>query len=85
MNSQSADRRHPVLDVSGLSVRYGSRDALTDVSFTVERGELVTVVGPNGAGKSTLMRAICGLVPHRGTVEMCGDPCHHQRDRLDVA
>ncbi|MFM2077573.1 MAG: hypothetical protein RJA49_1463, partial [Actinomycetota bacterium] len=41
----------PVLEVRDLGVRYGHRHALHDVSFSVDRGELIAVVGPNGAGK----------------------------------
>ncbi len=50
------------LDVRGLSVRFGSRPILCDVSFQVEHGEVVALIGPNGSGKSTLIRALSGLV-----------------------
>jgi ATP-binding cassette subfamily B protein len=49
------------LDVEGLSVSYGGRGVLHDVSFTVRRGEFVVITGPVGAGKSTLLRALLGL------------------------
>ena len=49
------------LDVHGLSVGYGSRSVLHDVSFSVGRGEFVVVTGPVGAGKSTLLRSLLGL------------------------
>ncbi len=49
------------LDVEGLSVSYGARRVLHDVSFTVRRGEFVVITGPVGAGKSTLLRALLGL------------------------
>jgi ATP-binding cassette subfamily B protein len=48
-------------DVEGLSVSYGGRRVLHDVSFTVARGEFVVITGPVGAGKSTLLRALLGL------------------------
>jgi manganese/iron transport system ATP-binding protein len=77
---------HPVLRVSGVGVTYPpATEALVDVSFQVNPGELIAVVGPNGAGKSTLFKAISGLVSHRGSVELCGTHCHHQRDRLGAA
>ena len=77
---------HPVLRVNGVSVIYPPATmALTDVSFQVHPGELVAVIGPNGAGKSTLFKAISGLVTHHGSVELCGNHCHHQRDRLGAA
>ena len=74
-----------VLDVRGVGVRYGERRALSDVSFSVHRGELIGVIGPNGAGKSTLFKAICGLVNHEGSVDVNGVHCHDRVDRMDVA
>ena len=54
-----------------VSVAYGDRVALEDVSLDLRRGELVSVIGPNGSGKSTLLKAIVGLVrPQAGTVEL---------------
>jgi ATP-binding cassette subfamily B protein len=49
------------LDVEGLTVSYGSRPVLADVSLHVDRGEFVVITGPVGAGKSTLLRALLGL------------------------
>lgn len=71
--------------VEDLSVSYGQVSALEGVSFTVGWGELVAVIGPNGAGKSTLFKAITGLVPSSGTVELGGVHCHHRRDRMVAA
>ena len=59
----------PALAVSDLSVRYGSRRALSSVSFAVPEGRIVGVLGPNGAGKTTLFRAILGAVqPESGRI-----------------
>jgi iron complex transport system ATP-binding protein len=50
------------LDVRGVTVAYGSRVALRDVSLTVPAGQLLGLVGPNGSGKTTLIRAVSGVV-----------------------
>jgi branched-chain amino acid transport system ATP-binding protein len=52
-----------MLDVKNIDVYYGDAQALWDVSFSVNQGEIVTLVGSNGAGKSTTLKAISGLVP----------------------
>jgi len=75
----------PLLEVDGLGVHYAATVALHDVSFAVDRGELVAVIGPNGAGKSTMFKAICGLVNHQGIVEVNGVHCHDRTDRMDLA
>ena len=49
------------LTVENLSLRYGSRRVVEDVSFTVDSGEMVSIVGPNGSGKSTLLRGMSRL------------------------
>lgn len=51
-----------MIEVEGLTRRYGDFVAVDDVSFTVERGEVVGFLGPNGAGKSTTMRMLCGCI-----------------------
>jgi NitT/TauT family transport system ATP-binding protein len=56
-----------MLDVTGISHTYGSgaksHTALGDITFSVEKGEIVCIVGPSGCGKSTLLRAVSGLLP----------------------
>lgn len=49
---------------------------LDRISFSVERGEVVTIVGPNGAGKTTLLRAIAGVRPFDGTIRLDGESLH---------
>lgn len=56
-----------------LSVELGGRLVLTDVSLTVDKGELVGLVGPNGAGKTTLLRTLMGLLRSRGGQVLVGD------------
>lgn len=51
-----------MLELSGLSRRYGNKAALDNLSFTVKPGEVVGFLGPNGAGKTTAMRAVLGIV-----------------------
>jgi len=60
--------RDLILDVRGLSVSFGTSRILSDLSFTVRRGQSVALVGPNGSGKTVLLRTLLGLVPHDGTV-----------------
>ncbi len=65
--------RTPLLSVSGLSVRYGSLQALDGVSLTVRPGELVALAGENGAGKTTLVRCIAGdISPTQGEIFLSG-------------
>jgi branched-chain amino acid transport system ATP-binding protein len=63
-----------MLEVSGLNVRYGSVEALRDVSIKVETGGFVAILGANGAGKSTLLRAISGIArAASGTITLRGE------------
>lgn len=69
------DGNVPAIEVANLTVSFGPRPALLDVSITIEQGLLVGVIGPNGAGKSTLIKAILGFVkPDFGTVKILGSP-----------
>jgi len=61
------------LELTSVSVKYGGIAACKDVSLTVERGEIVTLIGANGAGKSSVLKSIMQLVPHAGgTVRVLG-------------
>lgn len=60
------------LQVRNVSVSFGRAQVLTDLSLTVEAGEVVALVGPNGAGKTTALRAISGLVERGGDVLLDG-------------
>jgi zinc transport system ATP-binding protein len=60
-----------VLDVKNVTVRFGPRTIIEDVTFYVPVGEFLCLCGPNGAGKSTLLKAILGLLePTSGTIEV---------------
>src|SRR5262249_4281666 len=62
------------LEVQGIDVFYRDVQAVWDVSFDVEPGEIVTLVGANGAGKTTTLRTISGLLkPRRGTIRFQGE------------
>jgi ABC-2 type transport system ATP-binding protein len=64
-----------VLELQGLTRRYGDLVALDDLSFAVAEGQMFGFVGPNGAGKTTAMRIILGvLAPDAGEVRWRGRP-----------
>jgi len=70
-----------MIDVSNLTKRYAGRTAVDDISFTVERGEIVGLLGPNGAGKSTTMRVLSGFMPATsGTVKVAGFDVFHDSE-----
>jgi ABC-2 type transport system ATP-binding protein len=73
----------PAIEVSRLVKTYGGVTAVSDISFTVARGEIVGFLGPNGAGKSTTMRILTGYLPATsGTVKICGVPVATQPDEI---
>ncbi|MBX6374081.1 MAG: ABC transporter ATP-binding protein [Acetobacteraceae bacterium] len=62
-----------LIEIERLTKRFGSFTAVDDVSFAVDRGEVVGFLGPNGAGKSTTMKMLAGFVtPSAGTARVCG-------------
>jgi iron complex transport system ATP-binding protein len=64
----------PLLQLREVTVRYGARVGVQNVSLSIGPGELVALVGPNGSGKTTLIRALLGLIaPTEGTVQIQGD------------
>ncbi|MDA0237101.1 MAG: ATP-binding cassette domain-containing protein [Proteobacteria bacterium] len=69
-----ADQDTPLtLSASGLTRRYGNNIAVSDVSLSLHKGEIIGLLGPNGAGKSTTMKMITGnLAPTEGSIQVCG-------------
>lgn len=63
----------PVIKVGGVCKNYGSLQAVKNVSFSADKGNIIALLGPNGAGKSTLMNMIAGyLAPSSGSIEIMG-------------
>ena len=84
------ETREPMLAVRGLKVAYGGINAVKGIDFTVNAGEMVTLIGANGAGKTTTLKALTGLVrPAGGRVHYNGDDVtampSHRLVRLGVA
>jgi branched-chain amino acid transport system ATP-binding protein len=66
-----------LLEVDDIHVFYGNIEAVKGVSFSVEEGEIVTLIGGNGAGKTTTLRTISGVKnPRTGTITWRGNPIH---------
>ncbi|MGN6524244.1 MAG: ABC transporter ATP-binding protein [Actinomycetes bacterium] len=75
----------PAVWCSGLRTRYRRQLAVEDVSFTVDRGEVVGLLGPNGAGKTTVIKMLLGLVrPDAGEVLLLGEPGADPASRAHV-
>lgn len=78
-----------IIEVEGLNKSYKKRrskefvHAVSDISFTVNRGEILGLLGPNGAGKTTTIKIICGLLtPDSGTIMIKGT--NNQKKRLEA-
>lgn len=76
------DGQYPILTVENLSAWYGELQALFNVGFSVNTGEVVSVIGANGAGKSTLLRSITGMM-NRGKTAKIEGRIECQGRRLD--
>ena len=69
--------QHADLQVSGVSKRFGTFEAVRDLSFTVERGSFFSILGPSGCGKTTLLRMIAGFsAPDSGDIVIGGRSMH---------
>ena len=73
--TQHVSEQTDLLALDGIGVRLGGRQVLSDVTFTIRKGEFTGLIGPNGAGKTTLLRVILGLQePSSGRVLLQGEP-----------
>ena len=75
MDEASYPAQPPMLEMTGLSKRYGETLALNDVTLRMDQGSIHAVLGENGSGKSTLVKLLSGIVtPTRGTMRINGKP-----------
>jgi len=72
----------PLVQARGLSIRFGSKAAVDDVSFSIPKGRVVGLLGHNGAGKTTLMRSLVGLARPQGSLRVLGLDPQTQREEL---
>jgi ABC-2 type transport system ATP-binding protein len=78
-----SDQNKPAIEVSHLVKTFAGVTAVNDVSFTVEKGEIIGFLGPNGAGKSTTMRMLTGFMPATsGSISICGYPLATQSEEI---
>ena len=70
----------PLLTASAVSKKFGGLNALSNVSFSVNRGEIYGIIGPNGAGKTTLFNALTGLyIPDTGDIRLADHRLHGRK------
>lgn len=65
-DNNKADNINPVIRADNIFVELNKKTVLSDISFTINRGDAVGIIGPNGAGKTTLLRLLLGLIPATG-------------------
>ena len=78
----NVDTTIPALETSNVSVRFGGRLAVSNVSIDVQQGEIVGLIGTNGAGKTTLMNAVSGFVPSEGEISLHGKSIHESASHI---
>jgi ABC-2 type transport system ATP-binding protein len=84
--NQAGAVSQPIVEVDHISKRFGTLQAVDDVSFSVKRGEIFGLLGPNGAGKSTLIRMMTTLVPPTsGTARVDGHDVVREQESVRMA
>jgi len=74
-----------VLEVERLSVRFGRRTILRDLSFTAAAGDALAIIGPNGSGKTVLFKALIGAIPYDGVIRWAeGTRIGYVPQKLDI-
>ena len=69
-----------MIKVENISKNFGKKIALSNVSFSLKKGEIIALIGENGAGKSTLMRILCGYIPEtEGDIKIFGNDIKNNR------
>jgi len=58
----------PILIVKNLKVKLENEEIISNLSFELKKGEILTILGPNGAGKTTLLKALLSLIPFEGEI-----------------
>ena len=71
-----------LVQARGLSLRYGSKTAVDNIGFSIPKGRVVGLLGHNGAGKTSLMKALVGLMPAQGELQVLGLDPLRQREQL---
>lgn len=85
VKSQGSTAEKVILELKNVSVNYGAVRAVHDVSFSVNQGEILTLIGSNGAGKTTILRAISGIIKtSSGSIFHKGEPIHRMAPHLIV-
>lgn len=73
----------PIIEVNHLSKKFGNFEAVKDVSFTVNKGDVFGFLGPNGAGKSTTIRCLLSLIsPNAGSIAIFGKRLASHRSEI---
>ena len=83
MQPGSGGSGHLVIEIRGVTIKFGTFTAVRRVNLTVERGEVLGLLGPNGSGKTTLIRSLCGLIPFaEGSATVLGRDVGREAERV---